>query len=662
MKLSHISKIYHNKNGDVKVFHDLNFKIDYEGLILLYGMSGSGKTTLFQMMTGLDKDYVGEINIEEKLEYITQEFTLIENLSVQQNLRITCSHPELMNEYLAYFHLTEISGKKVKYLSNGEKRRVQIIRSLLNHPQLLLCDEPTASLDHDNAKLVCDMLKKVSEKITVIITSHDYPLLSDYADTILRLFNGCLSVEKAENKVQKQAQKNDEEHASRKTIKDYCHAGMLLHKAHLSTLLCNLLFICCILISVYSIYYYVGMNNEAIQKENWAYGRNEVQLIPHSKVYDIFYDQTKYEYSDLVAKQNVLDEAMKKQEDIVAYAIQWDAHFHWIYGNEYYNNDAKLTETIYADVPLLPYTSFLFLTDMETSSWPLTDPDTWVRGYNLLQENGLPLSEGHYPKKDHEAVIGGELADYLCEKRIFNDRKELIGQTLNLELGLAEAKIPELANVTYPVKITGIASVSNKFERRVFFADKVLDKAFAEKYQYQEDQMIYNEARFLLRSGADPENFSNFMNEKISLKYGSFQVFDLNNELLNENLRVSEVNKHLVVFISVLVIVSSLCGIVYMSFYYGKQYKKELNLLQRYGYHLHCYDSLSNLMTVSIAVIGSLLMFPYLITCINYINVQLLNRDLLMYEARVFNICLLSVSVCYILLMNFIAFLYRKKR
>lgn len=662
MNLSHIHKIYHNKDVDTEVFHDLNFHLEYEGLILLYGMSGSGKTTLFQIMTGLDKDYRGDIIIEEKLEYITQEITLIENLSVRQNLTVTCPHHKQMNEYMEYFQLSQLSDKKIKYLSNGEKRRVQIIRSLLNQPQVLLCDEPTASLDYDNAKLVCEMLKEVSKQITVIITSHDYPLLSEYADTILHLSNRRLSIEKAGKKVQNQALINEEQHLPHKTIKDYLKASVLLHKAHLSTMLCNLLFICCILISVYSIYYYVGMNYEAMRKENWIYSRNEVQLIPHTKVYDKFYDQTKYEYSDIVTKQEILDAALTKQTDIVAYAIQWDAHFHWLYGNEYYNNDAELTKTIYQNVPLVPYTSFLFLTDLETSNWQLSDSDTWVRGYQLLQQDGLPLSEGTYPQKDHEAVIGAELADYLCEKRIFSDRKALIGKTLNLELGQAEAHIPELANVTYPVKITGITAFSNKYERRVFFADSVLGKAFAQQYKYREDKMIYNEARFLLQPDTDPEEFSNFMNEKIDLKYGSFQAFDLNKELLNENLQSSEVNKHLVIFISCLVIASSLFGIVYMSFYYRKQYKKELNILHRYGYRLYFYDSLSNFITISIAVIACLLILPYLIAGINIAGEQLLHRELLSYDSEVFNICLLSVSVCYILFMNAIAFLYRKKR
>lgn len=196
----------------------------------------------------------------------------------------------------------------------------------------------------------------------------------------------------------------------------------------------------------------------------------------------------------------------------------------------------------------------------------------------------------------------------------------------------------------------------------VYFLDSVLGKAFAQQYKYREDKMIYNEARFLLQPDTDPEEFSNFMNEKIDLKYGSFQAFDLNKELLNENLQSSEVNKHLVIFISCLVIASSLFGIVYMSFYYGKQYKKELNILHRYGYRLYFYDSLSNFITISIAVIACLLILPYLIAGINIAGEQLLHRELLSYDSEVFNICLLSVSVCYILFMNAIAFLYRKKR
>lgn len=194
MKLTNINKTYHNKNNNVTVFQNLNLEIPDKGCITIYGESGSGKTTLFALIAGIDKNYEGIIDNNKKIEYLYQEIDLFENLSVYDNLIMVNSANKKIDALLNKFAMNTLKNQKVKKLSNGEKRRVQIMRSLLNTPDLLLMDEPSASLDQKNTTIVCDMIKQLSKEIAVIITTHEEALFDNVADISYRIENHQLNL------------------------------------------------------------------------------------------------------------------------------------------------------------------------------------------------------------------------------------------------------------------------------------------------------------------------------------------------------------------------------------------------------------------------------------------------------------------------------------
>ena len=140
---------------------DLTYTFHNNQVYGIIGPSGSGKTTLLHILSGQDMDFEGERSVDGTIEIIEQDIMLFEAMSVQDNLRMVADNIEEITHLLKRFKMTNHAREKVKKLSIGQKKRVQLMRSLLNRPDYLLCDEPTAALDHDNAEIVMQMLKEI---------------------------------------------------------------------------------------------------------------------------------------------------------------------------------------------------------------------------------------------------------------------------------------------------------------------------------------------------------------------------------------------------------------------------------------------------------------------------------------------------------------------
>lgn len=166
--------------------------------LLVLGASGSGKTTLLHILGGLLAPQKGKVQIGETDIYqlsgpqrdkyrgqniglIFQKPHLISALSVQDNLLLAqylagmAQDKGRVKEVLKELGLVEKLGKKVRALSQGEQQRVTIARALLNRPRIILADEPTASLDDENAEKVINLLQQQAEqyKASLMIATHD---------------------------------------------------------------------------------------------------------------------------------------------------------------------------------------------------------------------------------------------------------------------------------------------------------------------------------------------------------------------------------------------------------------------------------------------------------------------------------------------------------
>lgn len=178
--------------GDRVLFEDLNLKIDTGEFIVFSGVSGCGKTTLLSMIGSLENFDSGKIIVDgidirnrrnqqkylsNKVGFLFQNFALIEEKTVKENLAVIKKNNRSdvdMGTALKRVGLVGAEEKKVYTLSGGEQQRVAIARLMIKKCDLILCDEPTGSLDRANGERIMSILQEMNrEGKTVILVTHD---------------------------------------------------------------------------------------------------------------------------------------------------------------------------------------------------------------------------------------------------------------------------------------------------------------------------------------------------------------------------------------------------------------------------------------------------------------------------------------------------------
>lgn len=204
IKIQSLSKSFKKQ----QVLHDVSFEIQKGEIIGIAGPNGAGKTSLLNILA-LIADYdCGEYFIEgnnakENLNYyrsvigyVPQDIALFEELSVADNLICWSKYnfkkaKKLMHLISLELDLTEILNKKVKKLSGGMKRRLNVAVALINSPQILIMDEPMVGIDDKHCKLMFSYLKTLSKQgVTQVISSHSTEQLIQISDKIIYLNNG----------------------------------------------------------------------------------------------------------------------------------------------------------------------------------------------------------------------------------------------------------------------------------------------------------------------------------------------------------------------------------------------------------------------------------------------------------------------------------------
>lgn len=183
MSLSGITKTFREEEIVTILLENLCLEVYPHQTLSIMGSSGSGKTTLLNIMDGIESIDSGTITKKDgiKINYVTQHAHFIDELNIYDNLYLAAlrGEPKLIDTYASYFQCEHLLKKKPRNLSGGEKQRVNLIRSLLSKPDLLILDEPTAALDHDNKLKVVDFLNELRQKeaTSVIIVTHDQEVL-----------------------------------------------------------------------------------------------------------------------------------------------------------------------------------------------------------------------------------------------------------------------------------------------------------------------------------------------------------------------------------------------------------------------------------------------------------------------------------------------------
>ena len=211
LTLSGISKIY----GDLKALDNINLTVEEGEWLSIMGPSGSGKTTLMNIIGCMDKPSRGKIDLagqdisklsskeltvvrRDTIGLVFQQFHLVNYLTALENVMMAQYYHSMPDEEEAMEALASVGLKeRAKHLPNqlsgGEQQRVCIARALINHPKLLLADEPTGNLDEKNELLVMEIFEKLHNTgSTIIVVTHD-PEVADQAERMVVLEHGKIA-------------------------------------------------------------------------------------------------------------------------------------------------------------------------------------------------------------------------------------------------------------------------------------------------------------------------------------------------------------------------------------------------------------------------------------------------------------------------------------
>lgn len=216
LKVEHLVKQYGKDDNAVLAVNDISFSVKQGEFVAIVGSSGSGKSTLLHLLGGVDRPTSGKVYIQGEDIYslnsdkiaifrrrqvglIYQFYNLIPILNVKENITLPCEldgrtpDKSELDELINTLGLKDRVTHLPNQLSGGQQQRVSIGRALINHPAILLADEPTGNLDSRSSDEIVELLKLSNQKYnqTIVMITHNLEI-AKIADRILRIEDGRL--------------------------------------------------------------------------------------------------------------------------------------------------------------------------------------------------------------------------------------------------------------------------------------------------------------------------------------------------------------------------------------------------------------------------------------------------------------------------------------
>ena len=220
LKVENLTKKYGKNESEVIAVNNMSFSVESGEFIAIVGSSGSGKSTLLHLLGGVDRPTSGKVFVNGKDIYslkddelaifrrrevglIYQFYNLIPILNVEENITLPCDldrkdvPKEELDELLKVLGLENRRKHLPNELSGGQQQRVAIGRALINHPAIVLADEPTGNLDSKSSDEIVQLLKTSNKKYnqTIIMITHN-PEIAKVADRIIRIEDGKIVEDK----------------------------------------------------------------------------------------------------------------------------------------------------------------------------------------------------------------------------------------------------------------------------------------------------------------------------------------------------------------------------------------------------------------------------------------------------------------------------------
>jgi len=216
IQAENVSKVYHIGKVDVPALRGVTFDVERGEFVSIVGPSGSGKSTLFYILGGLTRATSGRVLIDNidfaqlsdakrtalrnsRIGFVFQKFNLLPTLDAMTNIAIAheiggkngAMNREYFDKIVGLLGLKGRLHHRPSELSGGEQQRVALARALINHPALILADEPTGNLDTKNSNVVLNMLRQSNQELkqTVLMITHN-PEAAAVGDRTIHMRDG----------------------------------------------------------------------------------------------------------------------------------------------------------------------------------------------------------------------------------------------------------------------------------------------------------------------------------------------------------------------------------------------------------------------------------------------------------------------------------------
>lgn len=192
IKIQNLIKNY----GNHKVIKDVSFEVEKGEIFALLGTNGAGKTTILECTENLRKYDSGTITVNGKMGIQLQSSSLPAHIKAIEAVILFAKMNKVEIDYkmINSLGINEFSGKQYRELSTGQKRRLHLALALINNPDIIFLDEPTAGLDVEGRMSLHKQIKKLKEKgKTIILSSHDMAEVKDLCDRLAILNNGQIA-------------------------------------------------------------------------------------------------------------------------------------------------------------------------------------------------------------------------------------------------------------------------------------------------------------------------------------------------------------------------------------------------------------------------------------------------------------------------------------
>ena len=232
LAIKNVSKIY----GELKALDNVSIQVEQGEWVAIMGPSGSGKSTMMNIIGCMDKPTKGEVLLDgvdiakesskkltdirrDKIGLIFQQFHMVNYLTAVENVMVAQYYHSMPDEAealeaLGRVGLRERARHLPSQLSGGEQQRVCVARALINHPELILADEPTGNLDEANENIVLDLFARLhAEGTTLIVVTHD-PEVAEAAQRTIVLEHGKVAREVINENFEAQQKEWAENHRS----------------------------------------------------------------------------------------------------------------------------------------------------------------------------------------------------------------------------------------------------------------------------------------------------------------------------------------------------------------------------------------------------------------------------------------------------------------